>query len=139
MAHFISTDPWPNSIDAVVTAAFLALTVILPSIGYAFMVRDFRAYLRSLRRGLVHITHYMAGIPDWARHETPRSIAALGLRMPCSEEDLKRTYRRLVKQLHPDHGGDERRFLLLQAHFEEALEILHRERSSDYHPRWSAP
>jgi DnaJ-like protein len=138
MAHLVSPDRWPNSLDLVVTVVFLALAVILPAIGYVFMVLDFRAYLRSLRRGLVDITHYMSGIPDWARYETPRSIAALGLRMPCTEEDLKRAYRSLVKQFHPDHGGDERRFLLLQAHFEEALEILHRETCRDSRPRWSA-
>jgi hypothetical protein len=128
MAHLISPEHWPNSLDLVVTVVFLALAVILPAIGYVFMVLDFRAYLRSLRRGLVHFSHYMSmsGIPDWARYETPRSIAAFGLHMPCTEEDLKRAYRSLVKQFHPDHGGDERRFLLLQANFEEALEILHR-------------
>jgi len=137
MPHLISPEHWPNSLDLVVTVAFLALAVIVPAIGYVFMVLDFRAYLRSLRRGLVTITHYMSGIPDWASYETPRSIAALGLRMPCTEEDLKRAYRSLVKQFHPDHGGDERRFLLLQANFEEALEILHRESCLDS-PRWSA-
>jgi hypothetical protein len=136
MAHLISPDHWPNSLDLVVTVLFVALAVILPAIGYVFMVLDFRAYLRSLRRGLVHLTHYMSGIPDWARYETPRSIAAFGLRMPCTEEDLKRAYRSLVMQFHPDHGGDERRFLLLQANFEEALELLHRANFSD-NPRWS--
>jgi hypothetical protein len=135
MHHIVSSSPWPNSLDLAVTAAFLALALIVPAIGYVFMVIDVRAYLRSLGRGLVHISRYMAEIPDWARHDTPRSIAAFGLRMPCTDEDLKRSYRHLVKQLHPDHGGDERRFLLLQADFEEALEILHRE--EDFH-RWSA-
>jgi hypothetical protein len=137
MPHLSSPEHWPNSLDLVATIAFLALAVILPAIGYVFMVLDFRAYLRSLRRGLVTMTHYMSGIPGWASYETPRSVAALGLRMPCTEEDLKRAYRSLVKQFHPDHGGDERRFLLLQASFEEALEILHRETILES-PRWSA-
>jgi hypothetical protein len=135
MMHIVPS--WPNSFDLVVTTAFLALAVALPALGYVFMVLDFRAYLRSLRRGLVRFSHYMSEIPEWARNDTPRSIAAFGLRMPCSEEDLKRAYRKLVKQLHPDHGGNERRFLLLQANFEEALEILHRDRDSTYH-RWPA-
>jgi hypothetical protein len=33
-------------------------------------------------------------------------------------------YRQKVKELHPDHGGDERRFLILQAQFEEALTLI---------------
>jgi hypothetical protein len=88
------------------------------------MALDVRRHLRSLRRGLILAAHSVHGIPLWARFHTPRSIAALGLSMPCSEADLKRAYRDRVKRLHPDHGGDQRRFLLLQAHFEEALSII---------------
>ncbi len=115
---------WPTPLDSAATAAFLAVVVLLPAIGYGFMLLDFRAYLRSLRRGLIRASQYVAGIPDWARGDTPRAIAALGLRLPCTEDDLKRAYRQQVKRLHPDHGGDPRRFLLLQAHFEEALALV---------------
>jgi hypothetical protein len=126
MSHYISSNSWPNALDIVATTTFLAVAILLPALGFVFMVLDFRAYLRSLKRGLVSLGHYMTlgGIPQWARQETPRAVAAFGLRMPCTEEDLKRAYRQRVKQLHPDHGGDERRFLLLQAHFEEALGLL---------------
>ena len=48
----------------------------------------------------------------------------LGVPRDASADDLKRAYRTQVQRLHPDHGGDERRFLLLQAHFEEALAIV---------------
>jgi hypothetical protein len=116
----LANDP----IDLAATATFLALVLLVPLAGYVFMVLDFRAYLRSLRRGLVLASQAFAGIPAWARPYTPRAIAALGLRLPCTEEDLKRAYRQRVKLLHPDHGGDERRFLLLQAQFEEALVIV---------------
>lgn len=116
---------WPNLLDLTVTVTFLAIALLVPAAGYVFMVLDYRAYLRSLRRTLVVVGQWtMPGIPAWARRETPRAIAALGLRMPCTEEDLKRAYRARVKLLHPDHGGDERRFLMLQANFEEALAIL---------------
>ncbi len=119
------TDHWPTTpLDSVATAIFLAAVILLPGVGYVFMVLDFRAYLRSLHRGLVRAGNYVAGIPDWARQDTPRAIAALGLRLPCTEEDLKRAYRQRVKLLHPDHGGDERRFLLLQAHFDEAMALI---------------
>jgi len=61
--------------------------------------------------------------------DTPRCVAALGLRMPCSEEQLKEAYRAKVKVLHPDHGGDKRRFLWLQSQFEEALALLESEKT----------
>jgi hypothetical protein len=44
--------------------------------------------------------------------------------LPCTVEDLKHAYRQRVKELHPDHGGDQRRFLILQAQFEEALAFV---------------
>ena len=116
--------PWPNAFDLTLTGLFLMLAVALPALGYVFMVLDFRAYLRSLCRGLTRVGRAMPDVPDWARRETPRSLAALGLRLPCTEEDLKRAYRKRVKPLHPDHGGDQRRFLILQSQFEEALAIL---------------
>jgi curved DNA-binding protein CbpA len=33
-------------------------------------------------------------------------------------------YRRKVKKLHPDRGGNRREFLRLQAHFEQAMAFL---------------
>ena len=126
MPSWFLTEHWPNALDVALTAAFLAAIVLVPMAGYVFMALDFRAYLRSLGRGLVVIGHYfsMGHVPEWARHRTPRAIAALGLQMPCTEDDVMRAYRTRVKLLHPDHGGDERRFLRLQADFEEALAIL---------------
>jgi hypothetical protein len=130
---------WPDSLDAAVTVVFLAVVVLVPVAGYVFMALDFRAYLRSLRRGLIVVGRYFTipHIPDWARQHTPRAVAALGLRMPCTEEDLLRAYRTRVMHLHPDHGGDQRRFLLLQANFEEALALV-RAASQAEGPQWSA-
>jgi hypothetical protein len=124
MMHAASGNPWPNSLDLAITAAFLAVFFLLPALGFVFMALDLRAYWRSLRRSLAVVGRTFSAIPDWARNDTPRPIAALGLRLPCTEEDLKRAYRTQVQRLHPDHGGDQRRFLLLQSHFEEALAIV---------------
>jgi hypothetical protein len=126
MASFDPTQAWPNTLDAVVTIAFLAAVILVPATGYVFMALDLLAYVRALGRGLVVIGRgfAFAEMPEWARRETPRAIAALGLRIPCTEADLKRAYRRRVKRLHPDRGGDERLFLLLQANFEEALALV---------------
>ena len=119
-----SLSQWPNGLDALATTLFLALVTITPAVGYLFMLHDFRAYLRSLRRALMRVRNYFPDIPDWARPETPGCLLALGLQLPCSEEDLKQAYRRRVKSLHPDRGGDQRRFLLLQSHFEQVLRLL---------------
>jgi hypothetical protein len=115
---------WPDGVDWTVTMAYLALAFGLPLLGYACMVLDFRAYLRSLRRALVVITGYRTELPEWMRRNTPRCILALDLTMPCTEEEILVAYRRKVKQLHPDRGGDRREFLRLQAHFEQAMAFV---------------
>jgi hypothetical protein len=115
---------WPDSLDAVAVVAFLAGVVGLVALGYVLAVLDVRAYLRSLRRALVKVVRYLPEWPAWAQAHTPPALAAFGLRMPCTETDLRRAYRRRVKRLHPDRGGDKRRFLQLQAQFEEALAYL---------------
>jgi hypothetical protein len=126
-----SADP----LDTTVITVFLAVVLFVPLAGYVFMVLDFRAYLRSLKRVVIVATQSFTGLPGWAKVYTPRSIAALGLQMPCTEEDLKRAYRQKVKHLHPDHGGDQRRFLMLQAQFEEALKIVGElERAEEHAP-----
>ena len=124
MVSLNSAQPWPNALDLTVTICFVTIFIALPALGFVFMAVDLRRHFRSLRRSLALVSRRIYGIPDWARDDTPRAIKALGLYIGCTEEDLKRAYRNLVKSVHPDHGGDERRFLLLQAHFEEALAIV---------------
>ena len=120
----LAVDTWPDSLDSLAVAMFLVAAVVAPALGYAFMVLDFRAYLRSLRRALVRVAYYVPELPQWTQHETPRCVAAFGLRLPCSEEELKRAYLCQVKELHPDRGGDRRRFMILQGHFEAAQVVI---------------
>jgi hypothetical protein len=115
---------WPDGFDWVITVSYVFLILGVAATGYACMVLDIRAYLRSLRRALVLITHYRLELPDWIRRDTPRCIQALGLTMPCTTEDVLDAYRERVKVLHPDRGGSRREFLLLQRHFEEAMALL---------------
>jgi hypothetical protein len=115
---------WPDHYDWPILVAFFLLAFGLPALGYVAMVLDFRAYLRSLRRALVLVTHYRSDLPDWVRRTTPQCILALGLTMPCSADDVLAAYRRKVKQLHPDRGGDRRKFLQLQRHFEQAMDLV---------------
>ncbi len=93
-------------------------------VAYALMVIDIRAYLRALRGALVRVTNHFPHLPTWARYETPGCLKSLGLRLPCTEEDVRRRYRELAEKLHPDRGGHRREFLRLQRQFELAMEFL---------------
>ena len=118
---------WPDGIDWIVTAAYLALIVGVAIAGYVCMALDIRDYLRSLRRAIVLISHYRMELPSWIQKDRPRCIEALGLTLPCSTEEVLSAYRAKVKCVHPDRGGDCREFLQLQEHFEQAMELVGRE------------
>src|SRR5262245_39616237 len=120
----LAVEHWPDVIDFWATFGLLGVALAAVVAGYAFMVVDFRAYLRSLPRVLARVVRHFPQVPEWARYETPAAVAAFGLRMPCTEDDLKQAYRLRVKKLHPDRGGDKRKFLRLQTQFEEALKYL---------------
>ncbi len=118
---------WPVTSELVAVAGFLGLVIVLPALGYFFMVADYRAYLRSFHRALVRVLPRSSDLPAWAVRETPRCVEVFGLRMPCAEEKLRAAYREKIKNLHPDRGGDQQRFLVLQRYFEEALELVRQE------------
>lgn len=115
---------WPDQIDQAAIGVFLLATVLVPLIGYWLMMVDIRAYLRALRGALVCVVHHFPHLPEWTRRETPRCLKALGLGLPCTEEDVKQAYRRRAEQLHPDRGGDRRRFHILQEQLEGSLQFL---------------
>lgn len=117
---------WPDGVDGLLTAGYLALICGIFVAGYGCMVLDIRAYLRSLRRALVVVTQYKLELPDWVRRGTPRCLQALDLRFPCTADDVLNAYRQKVKILHPDRGGNRREFLQLQRHFEQAMELVER-------------
>jgi hypothetical protein len=119
--------PWPDNIDGTLTVLYLITILVVFVAGYACMVLDIRAYLRSLRRALVLITHYRLELPDWVMRDTPPCIRAFGLRLPCTADEVLAAYRERVKVLHPDRGGDRRKFLMLQQHFEQAMTLLVKE------------
>jgi hypothetical protein len=115
---------WPDGIDGTITLLYLLLIVGVVAGGYACMVLDYRAYLRSLRRALVVITHYRLDLPGWVLQDTPPCIRGLGLKLPCTSEEVLSAYREKVKVLHPDRGGDRRKFLRLQEQFEQAMLLV---------------
>jgi hypothetical protein len=120
----LAARPWPDAFDLIVLISVGAAIVGILVAGHTLMLLDFRRYLRSLRRTIIVVANYLPHIPAWARQDTPRCLVALGLRMPCTEADVLRSYRKKVKRLHPDRGGEQRRFLVLQADFEQALAYL---------------
>jgi len=115
---------WPDRLDWPIVVAYFLLAFGLPLLGYVAIALDFRAYLRSLRRALVLVSNFRPELPEWVRRTSPRCVLALGLTMPCTADDVLAAYRRKVKQLHPDRGGDRREFLRLQAHFEQAMALV---------------
>ncbi|MEX0939482.1 MAG: J domain-containing protein [Pirellulales bacterium] len=124
MSELFQRGAWPDGVDFLALSGFVALVLGLPALGYASMYVDFRAYLRSLSRVLVKAAAFFPGMPGWVRAETPRCIAALGLSLPCTEEDILQAYRQRVKRLHPDLGGNKQQFLRLQSHFEQSIRYL---------------
>lgn len=129
MPHLLAADDtlvhsWPDGLDATVTVSFIALALGLPILGYVCMALDIRAYLRSLRRALVLVSHYRIELPAWVRHDTPRCIQALGLKLPCTADEVLAAYRQRVKVMHPDCGGNRSDFLKLQQHFEQAMGLV---------------
>ena len=101
---------WPDGIDLTITLAYVALMLGVAIAGYVCMAIDIRAYYRSLRRALVLISHYRVELPAWVRRDTPRCIQALGLKLPCTTDDVLVAYREKVKTLHPDRGGNRQDF-----------------------------
>src|SRR5262245_9139890 len=119
-----SVQSWPDAIDLTVLASYIALLLGLIVAAHVFAILDIRAYLRSLRRALVLVTHYGRELPGWVRRDSPRCLQALGLRFPCTADDVLAAYRQKVKLLHPDRGGDQQDFLKLQQHFEQAMGLV---------------
>jgi hypothetical protein len=115
---------WPDGIDGSVTVGYLALIIGVTVVAYVSMSLHIRDYFRSLRRALVVISQYRLDLPEWIRRDRPRCLQALGLSLPCTSEDVLVAYRRKVKLLHPDRGGDTREFLRLQAYFEQAMALV---------------
>ncbi len=115
---------WPDGLDLVVTLAYLGLLVGIVAFTPLSIGLHIRAYLRSLRRALTIVSGYRTELPQWVRRQTPRCLLALGLTMPCTADEVRAAYRRKVKHLHPDRGGDRRQFLRLQAHFEQAMAVV---------------
>lgn len=124
---FATNQNFPDAFDLAICVLMLGSLFAVVILGHVLLVLDVRDWLRSLRRALVVIADHLPHFPRWARGQTPRCMSALGVQLPCSRDQLMKAYRNKVKQLHPDRGGDRKRFMRLQADFEEAMEFLTRQ------------
>lgn len=116
--------PSDHLFDAVGMAWFLGLFFGLPMLGWVAMALDVRAYYRGLRRALVVLHKYTLETPLWALRDRPACLDELGLSADCTREQVMAAYRKRVMQVHPDRGGDRRRFDVLQARFREAIQLV---------------
>lgn len=121
---------WLDPYNGAAAVIFVVLFVAVPALGYVYMAVDFRAYLRSLRRSLVRVYTYVTHDPPWYRPAVPTCLTVFDLGAQCTEEQLKQAYFERVKLLHPDRGGDKKKFMRLQARFEEALAFVRANRSA---------
>lgn len=55
---------------------------------------------------------------------THQALDLLGLAWPCDSEELKATYRRRSKEVHPDIGGSPEEFRRLQAAYEHVSRLV---------------
>lgn len=112
------------AIDSLGVIWFIAVCFGLPLLGWLAMVVDYRAYLRSFRRALVVIRTYRLESPLWALRDRPNCLRAFDLDRGCTRDEVMAAYRQRVKKVHPDHGGDRRRFDELQRDLRDALQLV---------------
>jgi hypothetical protein len=55
--------------------------------------------------------------------QIPPCLRALGLVPPVSVDEIKKAYRQLSFQHHPDRGGTDEKFIELNRHYEDALTL----------------
>lgn len=112
------------AVDTFSVVWFVGLFFGLPALGWLMMVVDYRAYVRGLRRALVVVRRYTLEAPLWSLRDRPECLKRLGLLPGCTREEVMVAYRRCVKEVHPDRGGDRRRFDQLQRWLSEALTLV---------------
>lgn len=52
------------------------------------------------------------------------ALVVLGLKYPCSVEEIKQAYRQMAKTHHPDHGGDQITFMRVQTAYQMILKNM---------------
>jgi DnaJ-domain-containing protein 1 len=122
-AHSIASEPTNVTASPEPGCAMLwKILLLLPAVGGVFIAIDLRGH-RRLRKAHVEPVYVGPSAPA-LRRSVPSPLAALGLDASSTADDVKRAYRLLAKDAHPDRGGDSRQFLVLQRNFEESLRLV---------------
>lgn len=72
----------------------------------------------------VTLTTLAAGTARNSSTPPPPCLEELGLKLPCSAEDVRIAFQRRVRGVHPDRGGDVESFVRLRAAYHQALDLL---------------
>jgi hypothetical protein len=104
---------------AIIIALFVGLAVGFGAAIYAAatLLRDAAAQLseaNSVAAGwrklaqekIAHLDHVRRMLQSARSRERPTTLALLGLDVCTTEDDVNRTFRRMVAKAHPDRGGD---------------------------------
>jgi hypothetical protein len=91
---------------------------MLENQGYAFI--PVTAYLADTEQPIFLSTPHHT---IWYGRQIPRCLKVLNLSWPCTIADVRKAYRGLVKQAHPDGGGSHEKFLELQEAYEQAVQM----------------
>lgn len=92
---------------------------------FAQVVLTLEDIARMSERGIYELQTWVAGLKALPKpKDVPDCFKKLGFDKIPSIEELKTRYRQTVKIAHPDHGGSEEYFLMVQSAYEEAEKVL---------------
>lgn len=92
---------------------------------FAQVVLTLEDIARMTERGIYELQTWVAGLKALPKSkDIPDCFKIFGFDKIPSIEELKARYRQTVKVAHPDQGGCEEHFLVVQTAYEEAKKIL---------------
>lgn len=92
---------------------------------FAQLVLSLEDLARMVERGIYDLSEWAAGMKFLpAPADVPVFIQALGFNLIPSRDVLKARYRELIKELHPDNGGNEEEFKAMQRAYEQTVAFL---------------
>lgn len=107
-------------------AAAHGVTLKFGSDAFAQVVLSLEDLARMVERGIYDLSTWVAGMKMLPEPEKVEPcFLALGFdAAPTSIAQVKEKYRRLAKVIHPDAGGDEKSFRMLQENYEKCLALM---------------
>ncbi|MBQ7828022.1 MAG: J domain-containing protein [Clostridia bacterium] len=93
---------------------------------FAQVVLSLEDLARMVERGIYDLSTWVTGMKYLpAASEVELCFQALGfVEKPSNVEEIKAQYRRMAKGMHPDSGGDEKAFVLLQENYKRCLQLV---------------